>query len=68
MRCGWSAPLEQACRVAVGNLFYNLACAHLIYAQRTPSFQVLRVSTAHFTSQDDIDTLLAALDGLAGDA
>lgn len=53
-------------RPDVDALYQELIDERRIYAQRTPSLQSLRISTAYFTSREDIDALLAALDTLAG--
>ena len=37
-----------------------------IYVRVVPEYNAIRISTAHFNSRDDIDRLLAALDGLQG--
>jgi len=43
-------------------LYARLIAEHRIYVQRIESFQALRISTAYFTSRDDVDRLLAVLD------
>ncbi len=45
-------------------LYARLIAEHRIYVQRIESFQALRISTAYFTSRDDVDRLLAVLDEL----
>jgi selenocysteine lyase/cysteine desulfurase len=46
-------------------LYERLIVEHRIYTQRITSFQALRISTAYFTSRDDVDRLLAVLDEIA---
>jgi selenocysteine lyase/cysteine desulfurase len=43
-------------------LYERLIAQYRIYVQRIIPFQALRISTAYFTSRDDVDRLLAVLD------
>lgn len=50
----------------VDALQQRLIAEHRMYVQRIVVYRALRVSTAYFTSEQDIDRLLAVLDDLTG--
>jgi selenocysteine lyase/cysteine desulfurase len=50
--------------IDVEALYADLIAEHRIYVQRIAAFRALRISTAYFTSRDDVDRLLMVLDRL----